>query len=359
MSILSRYVVREFFRLFLILLLGVIWIYIVVNFFETLDKFVEAKPGVQTIALYYLYQIPYLAYLMAPIAVMLAVFFSVGEMARHFEILALKALGISPFRLFRPLLFSGLLVSLLVMGATELLMPAGLVRARQIREEKIEKRKIPLRIGRNLSFFGKGNRFYFFRYIDAARNIARGIMVLEFDEKGRLRRRIDATRGSYISGAWHFSHVTERRFLEGDREIVEMHDQKAYPEIAEKPFDFLRRKKEIEELSARELWRIIREKRQARVDPTIELVEFHTRFSFPFVSFVILFLVFPLAASMRGVGRTYAFGLSLFLAFFYWGLLQTAKALGMAGKMSPFIAAWLPNGIFLLLGLIGLWRTHR
>lgn len=359
MSVLSRYVLREFARLFAILLAGVVWVFIVVNFFETLDKFVEAKPAVADIVRYYLYQVPYLVYLMAPIAAMLAVFFSVGEMARHFEILALKALGISPYRLFRPVLLAGLLVSLLVMGNAEFFMPPGLVRARQIREEKFEKRKIPLRIARNLSFFGRHNRFFFFRYIDAARNIARGIMVLEFDEKGRLRRRIDADQGSYIGGAWRFSHVTERRFLEGDREVVETFKRKAYPEIAEKPFDFLRRKKEIEELSARELWRLVREKRRARVDPTAELVEFHTRLAFPFVSLVILVFVFPLAASMRGVGRAYAFGLSLFLAFFYWGLIQTAKALGVSGKMAPPAAAWLPNGIFLLLGLVGLWRMHR
>lgn len=357
----DRYIFWEFVKVFAILCLGVIMIYIVVNFFEMIDKIADHKPNPVSIVKYYLHQIPYLLSLLMPIAALLACFFSIGEMNRRMEILALKASGIDIIRVFVPIFFVGIINTILGVYLNWELVPRGRLRAVEIKALEIEKRKdVPSRkFANNLLFFGEGNRLYFFKYINSKENYAQGITIFQFGADKRIIKRIDAINAKYKNGLWELEGVKIREF-KGYNEKVMNISHMIDTLIKETPAQFLKPLGDSL-MTTPELIKRIEFLKRAKLENAEERTELAIRFLFPLMNFIILLIGLPLAVftGVRGGGRALAFGSSMFLAFFYWGALQSARAMGETGKIEPWIAASIPNILFLLLSLPLLFKMHR
>ena len=95
--------------------------------------------------------------------------------------------------------------------------------------------------------------------------------------------------------------------------------------------------------------------RQMNVNPL--LVRYHAKFSQPALSFVIIWLAIPFAMRLRRGGLAISFGTSIATAFVYITLFFIAMGLGQMGRLSPFVAAWLANAVFLVVGVILFLRT--
>jgi lipopolysaccharide export system permease protein len=359
MKIIDRYTLKQFLKMLILFLAGVIFIFILVNFFERIDKFVEKRASPISVIKYYLFQVPYLIVLLFPVAHLLATFFSLGEMARKNELLAIKASGINLIRLFKPLILLALLNSFLAFVLSETLSPLGMRIARDVYAVEIRKgtRRFGRTFAKDLSFWGRGNRFFFFESINSTKNMAYGIIMMEFKD-GEISKRVDARKGVYAKEGWIFYDVTERIF-KGDRDVVNFFKEKKFPEISESPFDFLKGRKELEEMGWKELVRRIEMLKRAGLSYAEDLVEFHTRIAFPFANLVILLFALPLASSLRGRGRAYGFGISVIFSFVYWGIMQFSKALGQVEKLGPLLSAWLPNLIFLGFALLSFRKVKR
>jgi lipopolysaccharide export system permease protein len=358
-KILDRYVIKEFVRYLLIFLLGVIFIFIIVNFFEQIDKFVSKKASLEAIAKYYAYQIPYLTNLLLPVAELLAVFFAIGDMARRFELLAIKAAGVDMYRIFVPILIVGFINSAFSFWLGGHVAGAGMRKSFEVKMREIEKRSYSLHrtFARNLSFLGKGGRLFFFGTINAVSNSVSNVMIMDF-KKGKVIRRIDARSGRFKNGVWTCYSVVERDFS-GDSIIVREYLWKKYPEIKEKPFEFLKVSLELQEMSLPQLYAHRRALREAGLDCADVNTEIQYRFAFPLINFIILIFALPLASSLRGHGKAYGFGLAVSLAFVYWNFIQIFKVLGQTGELSPILSAWIPNVVFLITGIFLNLRVQR
>lgn len=351
MKVFDRYILKRFFLLFVLMLVIVISIFILVNFFEQLDRFVDKHASFLAILKYYVFQTPYLYVLFSPVGGMLAAFLSIGELARRNELLAIKASGVSIYRALLPLIITGLLLSFISLGVNDFLVPPFQHRVRMVKEKEIDKRKEFnfLSVRRNFSFFSPDGKLYFFGKIDAKRNSVTDASVIWLN-KGKVVRRIDAKSGEFRKKDWIFYSVVERKFI-GSEEKVEMYDKKEYPDLTSSPFEILKEKKRIEELNISGLLKLIRSLRNAGLDSKRETVELHIRFSFPFANLIVLLFALGLSAQMRGKGRAYAFGLAIFMAFFYWGILQATRSMAGVGRLNPIFSAWFPNFVFLSLAI--------
>ncbi len=358
---LDRYILWEYLKVFLVLTLGVILIYVVVNFFEMTDKIADNKPHPISIFRYYLWQIPYLLSLLMPIAALLACFFSIGEMNRRMEIIALKASGLDIYRIFLPIFFLGLLNSAIGIYLNWELVPKGRLKAIEIKALEIEKRKdIPAStFANNLLFFGEGNRLYLFVYINSKESYAQGVTIMQFDEIGEVKRRIEASRAIFDGKYWILEGVKVREFKGYDEEI------KFFPSIKdtlikETPSQFLKPLGDSL-MTTPELIKRLRFLKGAKLVSWEEETELAIRFIFPLMNLIILFIGLPLSvfAGVRGGGRALAFGSSMFLAFFYWGALQSARAFGETGKLNPWISALIPNLLFFLISIPLMFKVHR
>lgn len=110
-GILPRYVARQFLGLFLFTLLGAALLFVVLDVVENVDQFIDAKAPGRIVVLFYLFSVPYYMVLAMPFATLLAGVFSVGALAKHNEIVAMKALGYSFYQTLRILLFLGFAIS--------------------------------------------------------------------------------------------------------------------------------------------------------------------------------------------------------------------------------------------------------
>ncbi len=357
---LDRYYITYFEKFLILATLSVIFVFILVNFFERLDHFMAKKPSPLAIAQYYMYQVPYLIVLLLPVAALLSSFFSIGESARRNEVLVLKASGIPVYRVFMPILFLGILHSAIAFFVNDRWAPEWTRKARITKVLKIEHRKriFSKNYARNLSFWAQKDRLYFFGALDARINEARNITVIEF-EKDHVKRRIDASKARFNGEYWTFFEVTERTFNKEGGEIVRILPTLEKKGFTTKPREFLRESRELKEMSLKQLKKRIRLLKMAGMETTVENVETQVRYSFPLANLIILLFALPLAVSQRGHGRAYGFGFSVALSFLYWTLLQFSRVIGESGRISPFLAAWTPNIFFFVLGIVAILKLRK
>lgn len=359
-KVIDRYYISYFEKFLLLAVISVIFVFVLVNFFERLDHFMAKKPTPGSILEFYLYQIPYLIVLLLPVAALLASFFSIGESARRNEILVLVASGVPVYRIFLPLIILGVIHSAIAFKINDSWSPEWTRKARIVKALKIEHRKriFTKNYARNLSFWSKGKRLFFFGALDARVREARHITVIEFKDS-KIRRRIDAAKATFNGEYWIFFEVTERTFDEKGREKLRMLSSLEEKDFTTKPRDFLRESRELEEMSLKQLRERIKLLNDAGMDAKDENVEVQVRYSFPLANLIILLFALPLAISQRGHGRAYGFGFSVLLSFLYWTVLQFSRVVGQAGRIPPFWAAWTPNFLFLFLGVLAIWKMRK
>ncbi len=360
LRLLDRYILRRFYRVFFVVLAGVIALYLIVHFFERIDTYIDKKAHPRDLAVYYATLIPYLLVLMLPMAELLGVFFSIGEMARRFEILAMRSAGISTLRIFYPLALASLIHTGIALGVADQITPRATRFGEDFKNRVILRRKLPrfTKQARELSFFGPEGRIYYFAYLDANRNWGRGVMIYEV-QKGTLRRVVVAREARYDPGAgiWRLYRGSVQHY--GDTAFVETFAVRAFPDFTLTPGELIRRPKELEELTLGEIWKLIQLKRAAGLERHAEWVALHMRIAFPFANVILMLFAFPLALESRGRGRSWGFGVSLLFAFAYWTILQTSQIIGQTGRIPPLLSAWFPNLVFLALGGIQFLRIHR
>lgn len=362
MKKIDEYLLKEFVKYFIIFLFGIIILYIVVDFFEKLDKFLEAGMKPFYVTQYYLYQIPDLYILLLPAALLLTPFFAIGGLARKKEIVAMKASGINLVRLSLPIIIFGFFLTLTSFIDQEFIKPFAQKKCTDIKYRYIKKIPPPSeRVSAiDLAFLEKrGRNFYIFGYISSKDKRAKDIIVLTF-EKGKLIRRIDAESGIFEGNGWRFYDVIERGFYDdGNIKYLKEFREKFYPDLLSSPLNILQEKKTIDEMGFFELVSLISSLKDAGFDFSKELVEAHSRVAFPLVSLLTLFFALPLSFTLEKGGRTFAFALGSFISFIYWGLMEISRALGETGKLPPYIAPWIPNIVFFLAGVITMIKIRK
>ena len=101
----SRYLIWNFLKMFLIVVCGAVLIFIVIDFVGNIKTWLSRD--MKLAGDYYLSYLPYILYLITPVALFIAVLASVGNMARHLEMSAMQSSGQSPFKTLFPIFLLG------------------------------------------------------------------------------------------------------------------------------------------------------------------------------------------------------------------------------------------------------------
>jgi lipopolysaccharide export LptBFGC system permease protein LptF len=350
MKKIDSFYVRNLFKFFVIIVSGAVFIFIVVNFFERLGFFIANKAKFSDVIMFYLYQIPYLVVLMAPFSLIIAIFFFFQESVYRKEVLVLKTAGCNIINLIAKILIFVLLLTLIGFALNEFAGYPGLQASTRVRKAKIEKSEqyFYFPVISDFSFMSGDTLFYFNRLVSRERK-GYGVVIMVYD-KGSVQSRIDADSCFIYKDSYELMGVTLRH-------IGQERDSLLFLPIMElknviSPFEVIKRKREIEELTARELYRIVKSKMKAKLSYREELVEYYYRFTFPLTILIFAFFALPLAISFRPRGKTYAFGVALLASFVLWVFIQFMKVSGSAGKVSPFLATFSTVIFTFVVGLI-------
>jgi lipopolysaccharide export system permease protein len=358
-KILDRYLLRSFAVPAIVSLGAFLAISVIVDLFERLDTFLDNHVSAAVIAKYYLAKLQFLGALILPVATLIGVLFSLGGMARRNELVAMSASGVSLTRILVPVLAAGLGVSLVAMAYSVEIFPRANEISQDILNHEIKGRPRTSGSQRiDLNYLGAGGRYFLMRSFDGEKNTMKEVVVQKF-ANGTLEERIDAKRATWEDGAWTFHDGFIRKFFEDGRVDAVPFETRVFPEIREQPRDFLRPIKEPNEMTLGELREHTHRARLSGGDVTRLRVEMHRRLAFPFASFVVVLLGAPLTGAIRRGGHAVGFASALLVGFVYYVLLEIGGTFGTSGQLPPGVAAWLPNAVFLALGLIGLAKTRK
>ena len=374
MKLLSRNILKEFSSYLWYVIIAFVVIFVLVDSVEHIDEFIDDKIAVGLIVLYYAFYLPYIVVLTLPVSMLLATMFSLGRLGGDNEITAMKASGVSLYRILAPLYVFALCMGLVVMVFTEVVVPRTNLYREDIRNLGNDFRfslSINREMDRSRIFLANGDgRIIYARGYSTRTRTAQGVFILEPFHAGSggefspgrrvgIRSRIDARYMVYTDdGVWELQDATVRRFTD-DGEILERRRTLPAPFIARKPSDFARIELEPEEMNFLQLKEYIGEVREKGGDVSEWLVDLYLKISFPFVSFVIVFFGAPMSAGAPNRGKTAAFGIALVIAFIYYALINASQVLGRNGTLDPLTAAWLPNGLFFAVGCFFLVRARK
>lgn len=358
MRILDRYVLRAFVHYLLIGLLLFVGLFVIVDLFEKIDKFVDNEASWIDVAQFYVYKIPYILVLTTPIAMLLASLLTLGQISRTGELGAMLSAGISFLRVVVPVLVLGVLVSALSFALAEWVMPTATVAHERIYEEKIRQgRGRPVARERHVTYMGRDDRLFYIKSVDPNRGLLRDVVVQRFDADKNVVERVDAREAEYVSGVWRFSRGTLRAGGVGESCVAFVNYWTS--RIPETPEDFLREEPDPMNMGRTGLAGYIQRLKESRARTRKYEVEYHLKLAFPLVNAIIVLLGMSLAARIRRTGFALGFGLSIFVGFAYFACVRIGQAIGYNGDLPPLAAAWLGNGLFLLLAVAFQVRANR
>jgi len=124
MKLLDRYLMAQFAKNLALVICSLLAIYMLVDFFERLDNFLESQKTITLAVKYLLFKLPFMYIQLIPVCLMLAGIITLGVLNHHFEFMALMASGISVIRIIRPLLVAAALFTLLTVAIGQWVLPA-------------------------------------------------------------------------------------------------------------------------------------------------------------------------------------------------------------------------------------------
>jgi len=347
--IIDKYVIKGFFVYFFLVLAAFMIIFIVFTFFELLNDIVENKIPPSVVFNYFRYFLPQIAYYMIPVSMLVGVLVNFGVLTRTSQIIAMKASGISLYRLSWSLLLVAALISLLSFALQEYILPSSNQKQDALRN--VIKGRGPQTYSRpdRKWMMGQETKIFNYNFFDEDRNLFGEVSIFEFDPVSfEIKRRLFANRAVWVDDqkTWIFEEGWSYGFESHRTQEFQKFHQARFPEITERPQYFKKEVKESSQMNYKELREYTEDLRRSGFDVVKLTVALHKKLSFPLVSLIMCMIAIPFSFSTGRHGSLYGFGLSILIGIVYWVTLNFFEQVGGAGKLVPFLAAWAPNLIF-------------
>jgi len=357
--IIDRYLIRQYLLLLGTGLLVVGVFSLVVDLLQSLDRFLRAKPPWIYIAQHFLYLFPRELYKALPLIVLVATVFLFLSLTRQRELDALKAAGVSLYRVCRPILAMAFLISALALIFQETALPEITARAEEVDRVKI--RGYPPRHllrQEQMWYRSSDRRFLRIALLDPVAKSLDGLIVLGLDPDFRLASRFDAGRAEWTPDGWRvWTGITREVSPSGqirstafDYRVVGM------PEHID---DFIRVHKPPDTMSFLELRAYVNKLREGGHQVGAYLGQLYSKLSFPLIHLIMALVAIPFALmSPQSGGRAVGIGVAIAISVGYWMVHSLALAFARADLLPPALAAWTANIIFAGLGAALLLNTR-
>jgi lipopolysaccharide export system permease protein len=358
--VLHRYVIREYLKIFSLSLSSLLLIYVIVLFFQKVELFVKYNAPFYLIFLYLLYKIPEVIFQWTlPYGVLLATLLTLGTLSRHSEITAMKAGGVSLYRITFPLFFIVLFISLCSFLGNEYLVPLTNHKTRYLLSVQLRKEPSPSFFKNYKIWYRSDHHIFNIQLLDPKKKVLKGVTLYEFDDRFRCLQRIDASEVKWINGKWKFYDGSVRDFDEGGS-IQTTPFRELEVSLAENWESFESIERQSREMSYTELRTYVQRIQAAGYDSTRYLVELYAKLSYPFLNLIMILIGVPFALKTgRSGGVALSIGVSILIGFAYGVTFYVFLSFGKSGVLSPFLSAWTPTILFGLAGIFTLMSIRQ
>jgi lipopolysaccharide export system permease protein len=353
-AILIRLLLITSMVLFLLIL-----IFIVIDYSENSDDFSDrGAPLGMVWTDYYLPYIPEIIRLVTPVAVFTASLLIMGLMTQRREWIALKAGGVSLYRIQRPFLIFGLAVASLVFVLDGFVIPPATAKRLLFERDYVMTRSDRVE---NSTIYRQESPDHLLtiNYYSPVDSMAFRVFSYRFKDD-RMSESMEIQQMVYqsSSGQWRLFNVKQNLFdsVRVTRNLFDTLDVNwsVYPR------DMARTTTEIYQLSYPDAWQYIESLKRVGVGG-LELpqVQFFGRLAYP-LSILIVTLLGVAISSIRFNGGTgMHLGIGLAVSFLYLAMMKLIEPFGYSGLLSPAVTTLFPHLFFLTVTLIVVWRTPK
>ncbi len=358
MRLLDKYIIKEYVRFFIITLVSFIALFLIVDFFEKIRMFLSNSASLTQMAAYFLFSLPMIISLMLPAAVLLATLMTFSSLSKCSEIIAMKANGISLYRMSLPVLIFVTILGVTLFYFSELITPSSIAKTEHIVMAEVQKQKTFGSFKQNELWYHGDNAIYNFKIFDVSKDTLRGIVINYINPDFTLQKRIDAERAEWKNGHWVFHNLLLTHFDNTNTPVLEWSKEKIIP-LPEKPSDFKIMQKDAEKMGFFDLRKYVNKIQSEGYDATRYLVDLHGKLAFPFVTLILVLIGISFSTrSERQGGVMQSVGIGIIIGFSYWIVHAFSMSLGRSGILPAILSAWIANILFLAAGATLFFRAR-
>jgi len=359
-KIIMRRLVVEFLKNYGLAFGGLILVVTLGTVFEELNRVLKYQPSTWAAAVYFLFKVPLLASMCMPLAVLLGVLFTLAGMLKSNELVAMRAGGISQYAIAAPFLGIAFIISLLTIVWGEIVVPYSNAQRVAIKRTYILKQIVPSwKLARKVGVWTSRGQLVYAETANAGDGLLRDVIILDFNGIIPMVR-VDASVARPVRGAWELENTQVYRWKDGQPSLKRK--KKAVYPISEGMEDIIFEGKPVETQTMTDLKRSIEQLKRTGQDYGAEQVFYHLKWAYPFASFIVALLAVGISFTMQTnprEGPARAFGVAIVTAGVYIILQQLGQTFGIGGVVGPVVATWTPNAVFLIAGLILLWKGWK
>ena len=372
--LLDEYVMGSFLRNFAMVLTSLVVLFIIFTFFELIGDILRYRTPLSVVGDYLINLVPFILNLIMPLCALVAVLITFGSLNRTSELTAMKATGISLYRIVAPMLVVATLLSALLFAFDETYLPAANRRQDALLSEiKGKPAQTFLRpdrkwmSGQTSSASSNPNnaqteptRIFYYQFFDPDKNLFANLTVFEFQPGTfNLTRRIFASTARWDDklNDWVFEDGWQRTFHGESISAYQPFTVATFPEIHEQPSYFKKEDRQSQEMSYTELSRYIQDLKQSGFDTMRLRVQLDHKLAYPLMTLVLAILAIPFALLAGKRGSIAGVGTAIGVAIGYWIIAGIFENLGDVNSLPAILAAWSPDLLFAMAGAYLLLRT--
>ena len=351
--ILDDYVLRDFIVYLGLIVTAFVVLLLVFTVFELIGDILRNHISPLVVGAYLLNVSPYFIYNIAPLSILLAVLITFGLMQRSNEITAMKATGISLYRIIIPVLITSMALAMGLFFFDQVYLPH--TNKRQDALRNLIKGKPPqtyLNPDRKW-IFGQQSTIYYYQFFDSDRDQFGNLSVFQFEPGSfQLKHRIYAERANWDDrmGRWVCTQGWERNFQGSAIQNYRTFDVSTFAAMTESPGYFKKEVKQSSEMNYEELQRYIHDLQGSGFDVVRLRVQLQKKFAYPAIALVMAVLAVPFSVSSGRRGAVAGIAIAVGIAVVYTTVSSLFEAMGNVSQLPPMLAAWSPDIIFGLLG---------
>jgi lipopolysaccharide export system permease protein len=349
-KIIDLYIIRKFLVTFFYAIALLITIVIIFDISENVQDFIEKQAPISEILFkYYLNFIPYFVNLFSPLFTFIAVIFFTSKLAGNTEIIAILSSGISYKRLMVPYIVASIFLAGLSFYLSNFLIPYTNQNMLDFKDTYISKR-IRNR-DRDIHIKIANDTFVYMESWDNERNIGTNFTYekMSFDEMS-YKIASQTVKWDTLELKWTLNNYAKRHANGLDEHIETGSSFDTTLNVT--PIDFVFVKDEMETMNYWELRRHIKSEYDKGSDNVkFYEVEKHRRIAFPFATIILSVIGLSVASrkSRQGMGIHLLVGLLISFSFILF--MQITTVFATYGNLSPLIAVWIPNLLFLIISI--------
>jgi len=363
--ILDEYVIREFVVMFLMVLSAFVLLMLIFTFFDLVGDILRNRIPLTTVGAYLVNLTPSMLYQISPLAVLIAALVTFGVLNRNSEIVAMKATGVSLYRMVIPILSIAAILSVSLFLFDEFYLPQANRRQEALRAT-IKGRPPQTFLHPEQKWLfgqqhpGEPGRIFYYQFFDPERKEFANLSVFEFDPSTfALSRRIFAERVYWEpdASAWVFEKGWSRTISGSESADFTPFQRTSFSQIHEEPSYFTKENLQSQEMNFDQLARYIDDLKQSGFDTMRLRVALWHKLAYPLISVVMVMLAIPFALQMGRRGSLTAIAVAIGVALAYWVVDGTFSAMGNVNYLPAVFAAWSSDVLFGLVGGYLLLRT--